>query len=166
MPEQAYKRAERVSHLLQKELGDLLVHGITDPRVGFATVTEVRVTDDLRNARVYVSVYGTAEERAQSLEAIQESVGFLRKEIGRRVRLRYTPFLTFAHDETLDRADRLEQVVQAIHAGATEVPDEHVAVHAPVRTHQTGIPNEDMSPDRPTKQGRKPHKKRPKRSRR
>ena len=101
MPVPAYKRAERVAHLIQQSLGELLVHHLTDPRVGFVTVTEVRLTDDLRHARVYVSIYGSDTERAASLEAIQESTPYLRKEIASRVQLRYTPALTFAHDKPL-----------------------------------------------------------------
>jgi ribosome-binding factor A len=107
------KRAERVGQLIQQELADLLTNKLMDPRVGFVTVTEVRVADDLKNARVFVSIYGDDDARQRTLDGLHEAGGFLRHELGRRVKLRYTPELSFALDNTLDQAMRLERLLQA-----------------------------------------------------
>jgi len=111
MADLAYKRADRVSHLIQQELGQLLVNGVKDLRIGFVTVTEVRLTDDLRSARVYISIFGDESERASSLSGLQDAAGYLKRELSQRIRLRYTPNLTFHHDTTLDRAARLEELL-------------------------------------------------------
>lgn len=86
----------------------MVLHELQDPRLGFVTLTEVRMSGDLKIAKVYVSVYGTEEEEAESLEALRHAVGYLRREIGRRLPLRYTPELRFEPDRTIQRADRLE----------------------------------------------------------
>lgn len=122
MPQAVFKRAERVSQLLQKELGNLLIKDLMDPRVGFVTVTEVRVTDDLRSARVYVSIYGTGEECQASLDGLRAAAGYLKSQLGRRIHLRYTPTLTFALDTTLDQVDRLDALISAASDGAVDSP--------------------------------------------
>lgn len=133
----AYKRTERVNQLLQKELGDLLVNGVMDPRVGFVTVTEVRCADDLRTARVYVSVYGSDEERSQSLDGLRDAAGFLRRELKNRVRLRYIPQLTFSQDTTLDQALRLDALLHAAREGAHDAPEPLEEEVVPVHTDRS-----------------------------
>ncbi len=121
--EQVHKRAPRVAHVLHQELGRLLVEGVKDPRVGFVTITEVRLTDDLRSCWVYVSIIGDADSRAGSLNGLRGAAGYLRHALGKRLKLRYVPQLSFVHDTTLDQAQRLEQVLGAAFAGATTAPD-------------------------------------------
>lgn len=116
------KRPQRVGELLQHELADLITNELKDPRVGFVTVTEVRVTNDLRLAKVFVSIYGTPEERAGSLEGLHKAAGYLKRELAGRIDLRYVPELVFTPDETLDHADRLDTLMQAIAHGETEPP--------------------------------------------
>ena len=116
-----HKRADRVAELIREELGALLVNEVKDPRVGFVTVTEVRMSPDFRSGRVFISVYGAAEVRAESLAGIHAAAGFLRREIGRRVRLRYVPELTFHLDDTLDGAERIEELLEASKQGS-ELP--------------------------------------------
>ena len=135
MPEQPFRRAERVGHLIQQELGSLLVNGVTDTRIGFVTVTEVRLSDDLRSARVYVSVYGTPEQRQDALDGLRDAAGFLRREVGRRVHVKFTPTLSFELDTTLDRAERLEAL---LNAPPGDIPDEPSAPYvAPVQTSRS-----------------------------
>ena len=113
MPELTYKRAQRVAPLIAQELGRLLTEELQDPRIGFVTVTEVRLTDDLRTARVYVSIIGDAQARQLSLRGLKAAVGFLRREIARCLKLRMVPQLHFVLDESLDKAQRLEILLQA-----------------------------------------------------
>ena len=123
MPDFEHKRSHRVAQLIQEELGRLLVEGLKDPRVGFVTVTEVRVSDDLRTACAYVSIFGTTEVRQTSLTGLRAAAGFLKRELGHRLQLRYTPHLTFAHDATLDHAQRVDDLLNAVARGEHEAPD-------------------------------------------
>ncbi len=131
------KRSQRVGELLMHELGQLLVEGLRDPRIGFTTVTEVRVTPDLKQARVYVSVYGSGEEQERTLAALTAAASFLRRELGRRLELRHTPALSFQLDDSLARAGRVEQIMAAISAGETEVPAPSAPETMPVKTDRS-----------------------------
>jgi ribosome-binding factor A len=94
------------------ELADLIQRELKDPRVGFVTVTEVRMSPDIKHASVYVSIFEGADERKQeSIDALQRAEGFLRHSLGRRLRLRYVPALKFVVDDTLDHSARIEQLL-------------------------------------------------------
>lgn len=105
-------RQRRVGDQLREHLAQLLMHEVKDPGLGFVTVTEVRMSPDLAHARVYVSVLGDAAQREQSLESLGRAAGYLRTEVGRRMRLRHTPLLNFVADDTLDRSDRIEELLR------------------------------------------------------
>lgn len=107
-------RPKRVGDRIREELAELLMSEMKDPRVGFATVTEVRMSPDLRHARVFVSIYGDDEEREAGMEALKHAQGYLRSAIGRRVRLRHVPELHFELDETLDRSERIEELLEQV----------------------------------------------------
>jgi ribosome-binding factor A len=108
-----FKRADRVGALLCEAFARVLVDGlIRDPRLGFCTATEVRLSDDLRHARVFVSVLGDEAARNDSLRALAHAAGFIKRELGQRVKLRYIPELRFELDSTLDEAERLEQLLR------------------------------------------------------
>ncbi len=117
------KRGQRLGQLLQQEIASLLVNEIKDPRVGFATVTEVRTAADLTLARVFVSILGDENQRKETLEGLSKARGFLRRELAHRLKLRQMPELQFELDTTLDTADRLESVFKAINEGKTEPDD-------------------------------------------
>lgn len=167
MSESGFKRSQRVAHVLQQELGRLLIDGLKDPRVGFVTVTEVRPTPDLKLARVYVSIYGTPEERATSLEALREASGYLKRELGQRVHLRFIPHLEFHHDDSLDRAARLDVLLNAIQQGEAEAPEDTAPPTAPVQTTRTDLREsaDRLSPPSPEPPSPKPSSRR-RRSRR
>lgn len=119
----SYVRRRRVGEQLQEELAKLIAHEVKDPRIGFVTVTEVRMSKDLRHARVYVSVMGDEEETEQSMKTLRRIEGFLRGQIGKRIRLRHVPELDFVIDETLARAERIEELLER--SGIRELdPDE------------------------------------------
>jgi ribosome-binding factor A len=137
--ESSHTRSQRVGELLQHELASLITNELKDPRVGFVTVTEVRVSPDLRNARVYVSIYGTPEERAGSLDGLRKAAGYLRHALGGRMQLRYLPELMFSADETLDRADRLQTLMKAIAHGDTATPDAQASAPVAARTDRSDL---------------------------
>ena len=104
------KRSDKVADLIQKEVSDLLITSVKDPRIGFVTVTRVAVSDDCRQAKVYFSVMGTAEEQQRAIQGLASATGFIRKELGRRVTLRYTPEILFQFDPSVEYAIHMEEV--------------------------------------------------------
>ena len=107
-------RRERVADLLQRILADAVRDKIRDPRVGFVTLTEVRVSPDLRHARVFVSELGEREQRAAAVEALNHAAPFLRGEVARHARLKYVPKLEFVEDLALETGMRVESILDEI----------------------------------------------------
>jgi ribosome-binding factor A len=118
------KRSGKVADLVQKEVSELLLRSIKDPRIGFVTVTRVKVSDDCRSARIYFSVVGSEEERNRSMAGLNSAKGFLRKELGRRVSLRYTPDLIFQFDPSIEYAIHMEEVFHHLHGQGEKKEDE------------------------------------------
>lgn len=107
-----FKRTDRVNALLQQELQRLIQGEMTDPRVGFATVTEVEVTPDLRHARVFVSVLAGSEEAQTALSALSDARAFLRHQLAGRTDLRYVPELSFKLDTSMEQASRIDELLR------------------------------------------------------
>jgi len=105
-------RANRVAEQIKKELGDILTVKLKDPRVGFVTVTDVEVTGDLQEAKVYISVLGDQEKKEETLLGLAKAKGFIRSEIGKRIRLRKTPEISFEYDEALEYGNRIETILK------------------------------------------------------
>ena len=101
----------RVNEAIREILGDAITTELKDPRIGFVTVTEVDTSPDLRAARVYVSVLGSAEERESSLAGLRSSHGVLQGKIASGMRLKRTPTLTFEYDESVDRGARISRLL-------------------------------------------------------
>ena len=108
----AYKRADRVNALLQRELGMIISEKLRDPRIAFATVTGVEITADLRTAKVHVSVLGDEEQVKSTIVALNEARPYLRHEIGSRTELRFVPDLVFVSDQTAERAARIATLLR------------------------------------------------------
>ncbi len=108
-------RSTRVGEQMKKELSDILGRKLKDPRVGFVTVTDVEVTGDLQQAKVYISVLGDAQKREDTLKGLEKAKGFIRSELGQRIRLRKTPELFFEFDESIDYGNRIESLLHQIH---------------------------------------------------
>jgi len=106
-----FNRAERVGDQLQRELAALIRSELEDPRVGAVTVTGVECSRDLAHARVYVAT-ARGEDPAAAIAALNHAAGFLRARLGRRVRLRSLPRLRFLHDVTLERAERIDALIE------------------------------------------------------
>ncbi|MGM7720412.1 30S ribosome-binding factor RbfA [uncultured Metabacillus sp.] len=107
-------RANRVGEQMKKELGDIIGRKIKDPRIGFVTVTDVNVSGDLQIAKVYISVLGDEEQRQNTLKGLAKAKGFIRSEIGQRIRLRKTPEIQFEFDESIDYGNRIETLIHEL----------------------------------------------------
>ncbi|MCL6558346.1 MAG: 30S ribosome-binding factor RbfA [Firmicutes bacterium] len=107
-------RPERLAEAIKKEISDLLRDELKDPRIGFVTITSVEVSSDLRYAKVFISVLGGPENQRSSIETLQKAQGFIRGELGRRIRLRYTPEITFKLDESISRGTRVIELLNEV----------------------------------------------------
>ena len=105
------KRSERVADLVRKEISEMLVRTIKDPRIGFVTITRVTVTEDCRSARIYYSVVGSPDEREQSLEGLNSAKGYIRRELGHRMKLKYTPDIVFQFDPSVEYAVHMGELI-------------------------------------------------------
>ncbi|HEX8160117.1 MAG TPA: 30S ribosome-binding factor RbfA [Solirubrobacteraceae bacterium] len=108
----ASDRMRRVDEAVRQVLSDAVAQDLQDPRIGFVTMTSVKTTQDLRHARVYVSVLGTDEQRAATLAGLASAHGALQRRLARDLRLKRTPTLEFLYDDTTDRAMRVQQIIE------------------------------------------------------
>ena len=108
------KRIDRVGHLIQMELSQLILHRVKHPGLGFVTITHVSVTPDLRSAAVFYSALGDDKVRKETQLALEKAAGFLQREIGTALQLRYTPKLKFMYDDSLDRGFEIDKVLRDI----------------------------------------------------
>jgi ribosome-binding factor A len=109
-------RPQRVGDQLRVEIAELLARVVQDPGIGFLTITHVKVTPDLQQARVYYTTLGDEQARKESRRALERVTPFLRRHIGQRLRLKRVPELQFFFDETVERGDRIEQILQELRA--------------------------------------------------
>ncbi|MGM7635798.1 30S ribosome-binding factor RbfA [Bacillus sp. FJAT-52991] len=107
-------RSNRVGEQMKKELTDILNRKVKDPRIGFITVTDVEVTGDLQQAKVYITVLGDEQKREETLKALAKAKGFIRSEVGQRIRLRKTPELLFEFDESIAYGNRIDALLREI----------------------------------------------------
>src|SRR5581483_6878820 len=117
-----FKRADRVSEAIKREISVMLTQEVKDPGIHFVTVTAVVTTDDLRLAKIFVSILGDEETRQETMKGLDRAKGFLRSEIGRRVQLRYTPEIQFHLDTSLDHAMKIKSILNKVKP-AEEEPD-------------------------------------------
>ena len=108
-------RSNRVAEQMKKEITDIIARKIKDPAVGFITVTEVAVTGDLQQATVYITSLGNERERKESLKALEKASGFMRQEIGSRIRLRRTPELAFEFDTAIEYGNKIDALLRGLH---------------------------------------------------
>jgi ribosome-binding factor A len=108
------RRTERVSDQLVRELNDLLLREVRDPRARLATVSRIEVSADLHHARAFVSLLGSEDERAACLAALRGASGFLRSKLGARLRLRVTPELAFEIDRGPEHSMKIAEILEAL----------------------------------------------------
>jgi ribosome-binding factor A len=104
----------RVDEAVRQVIGEAVAGELKDPRVGFITVTDVRTSADLSHARVYVSVLGEQQQREASMDGLRSAHGYLQRRVASELRLKRTPTLTFAYDDTTDRALRVDALLEEI----------------------------------------------------
>ena len=112
-------RIEKLQELIKQEMGKMLLTDIKDPRIGFVTVTEVEMTGDLREAKIYVSIMGNDEQVKSSLEGLNSALGFIRREIGKRIKIRFTPEISFALDKSLDYSEHIQKLLLKVKSEET-----------------------------------------------
>ena len=107
-------RIEKLQELIKQEVGKMLLTDIKDPRIGFVTVTDVELTGDLREAKIFVSIMGDEEKIKSSWEGLQSALGFVRREIGKRIKIRFTPEISFALDKSLDYSEHIQKILNEL----------------------------------------------------
>ncbi len=112
-------RTDRIDELLRQEIGAILARDVQDPRIGFVTITDVETAPDLSTARVWVSIIGQPDERANTMRALERAMPFVRRELGSRIRLRRIPALQVRADDTAERGTRVLRLLAELESGAT-----------------------------------------------
>jgi ribosome-binding factor A len=110
------RRVSRVAELIRREVSQMLLNGIKDDRVGsgMVSVTDVDVSGDLQHAKIYVSIYGTDEAKTETMAGLKSATGYVRSELGARVRLRRTPEVVFIEDRSIERGNRVLSLLNRI----------------------------------------------------
>jgi ribosome-binding factor A len=109
-----YKRADRVSDLIREVIGEMLVRDLNDPRLESVTITAVEMTDDLKLATVFFSAMGSHPKEEESLRGLQSATGYIKKRLGRELRLRYIPDLLFKVDHSFDYGSKIDRLIRTI----------------------------------------------------
>ena len=142
------QRTDRVDELLRQEIGVLLAKEIADPRIGFVTITDVETAPDLRHAKVWVSIIGGKTDQKETLRALQHSMGFIRHELGRTLRIKRIPDLHVHLDDSMERGTRLLHMLQELDEGkdpeAIEPYNESLPKPVP-RVHHEGDAEDPMA---------------------
>lgn len=118
------QRTDRIDELLRQEIGSIVSREVADPRIGFATITKVETTPDLRHAKVWVSVIGQPKERAATIAALGRAMPFVRHELGRTLRLKRIPDLHVELDDTAERGTRVLQLLDELGSGRADAETE------------------------------------------
>ncbi|MDS3862437.1 30S ribosome-binding factor RbfA [Thermosynechococcaceae cyanobacterium BACA0444] len=128
------RRVERVAELIRREVSQLLVHNIKDERVGngMVSVTDVIVSGDLQHAKIFVSIYGTDEVRTATMAGLKAATGYVRSELGQRIRLRRTPEVVFVEDRSLERGTKVLSLLNDLERNRPPEPLESVESEAPL----------------------------------
>ena len=107
-------RVDRVAQALKKEISNIIHDELKDPRLGFITITDIELTQDLRYAKVFFSVLGKNEDYKKSKDALDKAAGFIRRLIARRIRLRFAPEIAFKEDRSSEYSIRIQEVLEEI----------------------------------------------------
>jgi ribosome-binding factor A len=108
-----HSRPARVAEEFRQELGALIARGLKDPRItGFITLTGAKMSPDLKEITVYLSIHAAEAERERTLEGLRAAATFLQREVSRNLKLRWTPHLRFVYDESVERGDRIERLLK------------------------------------------------------
>ncbi|MEO5356671.1 MAG: 30S ribosome-binding factor RbfA [Nitrospirae bacterium YQR-1] len=114
-----FKRAQRVSVSLREDIAEVVLTKIKDPRLGFVTITDVSVSEDLKSARVFVSTL-KKEDIEQTLKILNSAAGFVRREISKTIKMKVIPVLTFSEDKSITYGSKIDEIFDKIHGDAYE----------------------------------------------
>ena len=109
-----YKRSSRIGDQIRKDVSEIILHGLKDPKSGFITVIDVELTDDLRYAKIFYTVLGDEKAKKESQQGLKRAKGYIQREIGKRIRLKHTPEISFKYDHTIEKAERIEQLLKQV----------------------------------------------------
>ena len=107
----SYKRADRVSDLLKEEISQMLLREVKDPHIGFITITDVEVSKDLQVAKVYYTILGDKKQLRESAQALNRVSRFIKRQLGKRLRMRYIPDIIFRYDHSLEYGDKIDHIL-------------------------------------------------------
>ncbi len=107
-------RAQKVAGVFKEEISRIIREELRDPRIGFITITDVELTDDLRFAKIYYSILGSAKDKEETAKALESGLGFMRRLIGRNIKLRYTPEIKFVLDESGEHSINIQEILNRI----------------------------------------------------
>jgi len=141
------RRQEQLNDVIAEELSDLIRTRMKDPRIGFASITDVEISADLRHAKVFVSVLGAPEEQRATLQGLEHAAGFLRHELAQRLNIRYTPEILFRLDESIERGTRILQLIQEMEEQGQAKPS-GAGLRTPAAIEGQEIPTEAHAPPR------------------
>jgi ribosome-binding factor A len=110
-----YQRKDRVGDLIKREVSQMIQHELKDPGIGFVTVTGTEVSADLKRAKIYYSVLGDENSKRESASALKRACGFIQREIGKRLRLKHTPEISFQFDASVEYGAHIEELIHKIH---------------------------------------------------
>lgn len=119
----AEHRNERIRELIKSEFSSILQRDLKDPRIGFVSVTDVEVSNDYSHVKIFVSVYGDEESKKQTMEGLESAKGFIRSELGKRIRLRHTPEVHIIADNSIERGSRIFELLEKVKQGKEESPN-------------------------------------------
>jgi len=109
-----FKRSDRVKEVIREEISQMLMGAIKDPRIGFATLTRVELSDDLRNAKIFVSVMGSEEEKKKTIKGLESASGFIRSELRKRMRLKFIPEIIFRLDTSIEHGEKIARILDEL----------------------------------------------------
>ena len=121
-----HQRVQRVRGAIKQEASDI-IRKMKDPRVAFVTVTDAEVSRDLRHVKIFVSVVGDDDTKRAAMEGLERATGYIRSEIGQRIRLRHTPEIIFRWDESLERGARISQLLRELQDDGADAEDQDTA---------------------------------------
>jgi len=107
-------RSSRISEEIKKEVSLIIQSELKDPRIGFITVVAVEITNDLQIAKIYISIMGTEENKAETITALNKAKGYIRSELGKRIRLRVTPEINFVIDNSIEYGNKIDKILDDI----------------------------------------------------
>ncbi len=108
------KRAIRVGELLKEEISHIILREMKDPRIAFVSVTDVEVSGDLRHAKVFISVFGTDEEKQDTMQGLKKAKGYIRKLVGERIKIHHTPEIIFRYDDSIEKGVHISEVIKGL----------------------------------------------------